>query len=239
MIRFLPVGETPVGVSGPAEDAWVLRAAVGLQEARAERSAARDVLARTAPPWYHLRSARAHRRAETAAARSFIRANAEIQQHERSLEYHGAGADPDEWGVFSLAPGISLEHTLRRLSTGGPEQPPLAAAGALLVKAPPARAAAVLGDVLARIEVERAVSALVAQAPAKTVRDLVDHLPARATRNYPDTSSTSRPSDGTKEPPSRSQCNGAARSSSSLRTAGADDLGSSISSRSAQHDSKR
>lgn len=108
MIRFLPVGETPVGVSGPAEDAWVLRAAVGLQEARAERSAARDVLARTAPPWYHLRSARAHRRAETAAARSFIRANAEIQQHERSLEYHGAGADPDEWGVFSLAPGITL-----------------------------------------------------------------------------------------------------------------------------------
>lgn len=181
MIRFLPVGETPVGVSGPAEDdAWVLQAAVGLQEARAERSAARDVLARTAPPWYHLRSVRAHRRADTAAARTFVRAHAEIQQHERSLAYHGAGTDPDEWGVFSLAPGISLEHTLRRPSMGRPEHPPSAAAGALLVQLPSARAAAVLGNVLPRIEIGRAVSALAAQAPVETLRDLVDHLPARA-----------------------------------------------------------
>lgn len=162
-------------------EAWVLQAVHHLQQAEAERSEARDVLARMAPPWYHLRSALAYRRAVTDATATFVRAHAEIRQYERSLALHSAGADPDEWGVFSLAPGISLEDTLAQLAAARHGHETLVAgAAAVLILMAPARAAAVLGDVLPRTEIERAVSALVTQAPTKLARELIDHLPARA-----------------------------------------------------------
>lgn len=142
---------------------------------------ARDVLARPAPPWFHFRSALAYRRAVANAQVTFIRSCAELQRHEHSLAYHGAGADPDEWGVFSLAPGMILEDTLRRFAAGRHEYPALTTAAAeVLALVAPARAAAVLGNVLPRMEIERSVSTLVTLAPSKVARDFVDHLPARA-----------------------------------------------------------
>lgn len=156
-------------------------AAARLQRAHAEQAEAQAVLKRISPPWYQLRAARAHRRAAAEASAASRRARAELWQLEFTLPTLGAGADPGEWGVFSIAPGVSLESTLDRLAAGRHEDAELAT-GAANVRPllAPARAATVLGDDGARTGIESAVSALVAQAPRGLARDLIDHLPARA-----------------------------------------------------------
>lgn len=155
-------------------------AALGRQRAQAEQREAQAILDRIPPPWYRVAAARAHRRAADEARVTFERARYEIGEHENALAHLGAGADPDEWGVFSLAPGVSLEATLARLEAGRYENADLAgAAAALRPLVAPARASTVLGDAAARKEIERAVAALAARAPRRLVRDLIDHLPAR------------------------------------------------------------
>ena len=155
-------------------------AALGRQRAQAEQREAQAILDRIPPPWYRVAAARAHRRAADEARVTFERARYEIGEHENALAHLGAGADPDEWGVFSLAPGVSLEATLARLEAGRYENADLAgAAAALRPLVAPARASTVLGDAAARKEIERAVAALAARARRRLVRELIDHLPAR------------------------------------------------------------
>lgn len=155
-------------------------AALGRQRAQAEQREAQAILGRIPPPWYRVAAARAHRRAADEARVTFERARYEIGEHENALAHLGAGADPAEWGVFSLAPGVSLEATLARLEAGQHGNADLAAAAAALRPlVAPARASTVLGDTAARKEIERAVAALAAQAPRRLVRELIDHLPAR------------------------------------------------------------
>lgn len=157
----------------------IMEAAACRRRAENERREAAERLTLAPPPWYQLRNARAFRRSRVQAWIALRGTMHEIYTSEAALAASGAGADPDEWGVLSCAPGMRLEHTLEAAIYRRAQHAEFSDAAARVLPAVgPARAAAVLVD--ERPDgIERAVLSLVEQAPESLRRQLIDHLPAR------------------------------------------------------------